>query len=140
MVGRVAVSVPSWSHGATWGDSAGFFLAHIRPAATGTVRPSKKCTAGLECTVRAIPRRKQRRPAAAATQQKKKKVFYGPGQVAGDRSTARDDEVTARRMRMGPRSTDHGCAFTCQSRALEPRPRGLGQDTGRARAPVCVAG
>jgi hypothetical protein len=46
MIGRVAVSVPSWSHGATWGGLRWVFLAHIRPAATGTVRPSKNVLRG----------------------------------------------------------------------------------------------
>lgn len=121
------------------GLRAGFSLrtsGRLRPGLS--VRPKMYCGVGMYCP--GYPPSKAETTCCSCNAAKKKKVFYGPGQVAGDRSTARDDEVTARRMRMGPRSTDHGCAFTCQSRALEPRPRGLGQDTGRARAPVCVAG
>lgn len=63
------------------------FLAHIRPAATGTVRPSKKCTAGLECTVRAIPGSKAETTCCNCNAAKKKGFLRAraPGQVDGDR-------------------------------------------------------
>jgi hypothetical protein len=87
MIGRVAVSVPSWSPGATGGgDSAGFSLrtsGRLRPGLS--VRPKMYCGVGMYCP--GYP------PSKAETTccncncnaaKKKKEVFYGPGQVDGE--------------------------------------------------------